>query len=566
MLFVRMKKKAFVLVAVLMCAVLFAMPFSSSTANAAPEDKVSAYNSKVASLSRLVKSIDSLYAAIEEKNNLLNNPENRNQEQALKKEITDLHHKLENLEKNFNDLASEVNYDSIINPSKSMEFNWNDELKDIMRPLISELQRATSKPREIEKHRSDIESYNWQLDNINRAEEHIRNLMDDKKVSPSLRKRLSDSLNVWEARRSDVETLKNISNLQLEKINKETESLSQTIQKIPALFFKSHGRNFLLSLIALAFSAYCLFRLHNFITRHSPLHRDKRSFYSRTFDLVYSFLSVLLCLVVILAVYYYCSDWVLLSLAVLFIIGLVWTSKTSLPRIWNQSRLILNLGPVREGELVVYNGIPYQIATINLYTMLFNPAIPSGRIRLPISDLESMRSRPVDKNEPWFPSRVGDWVMTHMDTERVGCVVAQTPETVLIEYTGGATLSFNTSNYLSSPPLNLSSGFRVRLVFGLDYDIQAQVTLDVPDLIKTAVEEGLKQDGFKDELLFVRVDFKQAASSSLDLDISADFKGQAASGYIHIKRTIQKACVDLCTEHGWSIPFNQITVHMPGKN
>jgi hypothetical protein len=62
------------------------------------------------------------------------------------------------------------------------------------------------------------------------------------------------------------------------------------------------------------------------------------------------------------------------------------------------------------------------------------------------------------------------------------------------------------------------------------------------------------------------VDFKQAASSSLDIEISADFSGDAASSYVHIKRIIQRVCVDVCTEKQWTIPFNQMTVHMADKH
>jgi hypothetical protein len=521
---------------------------------------------KITNLTRLVKSMDVISKAVEEKNKRLTSPEGQGSEQAIRQDINDLNRKLQTIEKNFNDLASEVNYDAIVNPEKSKGFNWNEELKEILGPLIREIQRATAKPREIEKHRTDIETYDFQLENIERAMGHILRLMDDGAANPMLREKLAQSLALWEARRNDVETLKSISNLQLDKIKQENETLAQAVQKIPSLFFKSHGRNLLLSMLAFGLAVFAFYRFFHFIRKHSPFHKDGKSFYSRVFDLGYVVITGFLSLVLVLGVLYFCSDWVLLSIAILFVIGIAWASKESLPRVWNQGRLILNLGPVREGELVVYNGIPYKIASINMATLLYNPAIPSARIRLPITDLESMRSRPVDKNEPWFPSHVGDWVLFEGETERVGKIVAQTPETVLIEFVGGAKLSVSTTNYLSSPPLNLSSGFRIRLLFNLDYDLQAQITREIPPVFKEAVEEELKREDFADKLLGLRVDFKQAASSSLDIEISADFTGDSASNYVHIKRIIQRACVDVCTEKQWTIPFNQMTVHMADKH
>lgn len=539
--------------------------YSFGTAVADPVKRAE-NGAKIKNLSRLVKSMDAISTAIELKNKRLISPEGQGSEQSIRQEINELNQKLDVLEKNFNDLASEVNFDAIVNPEKSKGFNWNDELKEILGPLIREVQRATSKPREVEKYRSEIEAYDFQLENIERAMGHVMRLMDDSASSPKLREKLTQSLALWEGRRNDVETLKSISNLQLEKIRKETETLAQAVQKIPSLFFKSHGRNLLLAMLAFAFAVFSFYRFFHFIRKHSPFHKDEKSLYSRAFDLGYAVITGFFCLVLVLSVLYFCSDWVLLSIAILFIFGIAWTSKESVPRVWNQGRLILNLGPVREGELVVYNGIPYKIASINMYTLLYNPAIPSARIRLPITDLESMRSRPVDKNEPWFPSQVGDFVLIEGDTERVGQIIAQTPETVLIEFVGGAKLSVSSANYLSSAPMNLSSGFRIRLVFNLDYNLQARITKEIPPFVKTAVEEVLGQEGFTDRLRAVRVDFKQAASSSLDIEISADFTGEAASDYVHIKRIMQRACVDVCTEKQWAIPFNQITVHMADKH
>ncbi len=548
---------------VLCVALFFFIGVCASSADPVkkPENKA-----KITNLARLLKSMDSLTAAMEDKNRRLVGPEGQGREQTIRAEISELQKKYEALEKNFNDLASEVNYDAIVNPEKSKGFNWNEELREILGPLIREVQRATSKPREIEKHRSDIEAYDFQLQNIERAMGHVMSLMDTSASQPRLKEKLTESLAMWESRRNDVETLKSISNLQLEKIRQETESLAQAVQKIPSLFFKSHGRNLLLSLLALGFAVYGFYRLFHLIRRHSPFHKDEKSLYSRAFDLGYTVISCLLSLIVVLAVLYFCSDWVLLSIAILFLFGIAWTSKESVPRIWNQARLILNLGPVREGELVVYNGIPYKVASINMYTLLYNPAIPSARIRLPITDLETMRSRPVDVNEPWFPSRVGDFVLIEGDMERVGRVVAQTPETVLIEFAGGAKLSTSTANYLAAPPLNLSSGFRIRQLFNFDYADQSRVTRDIPPAVKTAVEDVLSLEGFAERLLGLRVDFKQAASSSLDIEISADFVGDAAMEYIHIKRVIQRACVEVCSLNNWNIPFNQLTVHMSGKH
>ena len=54
--------------------------------------------------------------------------------------------------------------------------------------------------------------------------------------------------------------------------------------------------------------------------------------------------------------------------------------------------------------------------------------------------------------------------------------------------------------------------------------------------------------------------FAQANSSSLDLVIIADFKGELGDLYNRLRRSIQRWCVDACTENGWEIPFPQMTL------
>ena len=54
---------------------------------------------------------------------------------------------------------------------------------------------------------------------------------------------------------------------------------------------------------------------------------------------------------------------------------------------------------------------------------------------------------------------------------------------------------------------------------------------------------------------------KEAGSSSLDFQIIVDVSGKLDSRYQILARFIPRVCVDVCNEHGWVIPFTQITVH-----
>jgi len=109
--------------------------------------------------------------------------------------------------------------------------------------------------------------------------------------------------------------------------------------------------------------------------------------------------------------------------------------------------------------------------------------------------------------------------------------------------------------------LNLSVNFRLKIIFGISYALQAQSTHGVLELLETHIQEQVLLEGYQDSLLNLRVEFAQAGASSLDLAVIADFKGEMAPLYNRLSRAIQRWCVDACTQNNWEIPFPQLTIH-----
>jgi hypothetical protein len=56
---------------------------------------------------------------------------------------------------------------------------------------------------------------------------------------------------------------------------------------------------------------------------------------------------------------------------------------------------------------------------------------------------------------------------------------------------------------------------------------------------------------------------EKANTSSQDLVMIADFDGILAELYGRLRRTMQRWCVEACTEFGWEIPFTQLVLHQP---
>lgn len=329
---------------------------------------------------------------------------------------------------------------------------------------------------------------------------------------------------------------------------------------LTADFFRSRGKNLLLAIFAFIGVFVLLRLLRWYVLRFQFVRsRFRRSFAIRLLDIIYYVVCVLGATAALFLVLYASGDWVLLGVAILFLVGLAWASKTVLPGFYEQAKLLLNLGPVREGERVVFNGVPWEVQTINLYTELTNPAFEGARLRLPLRDLLTMNSRPTEESLPWFPCRKNDWVRLSDKTR--GKVVELTPEWVRLVLLGGSRKTYTVHAFLDLHPESLSHNFRVRTRFGLDYKHQAEATTRIPELMENAVKTGLLAMIDHADLKSISVDFYEAGTSSLDYIVLADFSGNVAPRAEQLDRTMQRFLVDAANAHGWVIPFPQITVH-----
>jgi len=513
---------------------------------------------RIVNLDMLLQSINQVSDEIEKAQAVLQGTGGLGREKELRDKITDLSLKKNDLETTFSQLATNVEAGRV-DGEKKTGLDLKKELKELLSPAFRELKKLTSGPREIEKHRNDIETYELQLLKIKKAIDHIDVILRYVEKEPLVQK-LNYMRQQWLYQQNEIKTRMHIALSRLERKLSTRKSFSESAKELIQIFFKSRGRNLLLSFLAFICTWLIFFYLHKPIRKYSPIHHKNRSFYARLFDVVYYFCGMLFSIIALLAVLYFSGDWVLLSISTVFIIGIGWASKQTLPLAWQQAKLMLNIGPVREGELVVFKGIPYEVMAINLYTQMINKSLLGGILRLPLKDLLDLRSRPLAENEPWFPCESGEWVRLSGGTH--GKILAQTPETVKLELLGGAVVSLRTLGFLAQAPVNLSSGFRLWVTFRIDYAHRATITSQLPEIFEKEMPKGLAGMGYEQVVRKITVQFKTAGPSSLDLEILADFFGAAAPDYEILKRAVSSVCVDICNNNDWIVPLRQVKVHL----
>jgi hypothetical protein len=515
---------------------------------------------KLKSLQSILESLSNIESEILKAQKALRGAEGQGREQELKGLIEGLSRQRESLRDNFKIIASESEMESLSGQAASSEIDWAQELKDLLGPLIREVKRLTSRPREIERLRSATAFFQEQLIQIDKALEKVR-MLREQTEEKKLQGELENLENEWKEHELNARTELSIRNQKLQQLLGEKTTISASVKEIFDLFFRSRGRNLGLAVLATLLFFFGIRRGAAWLQKVSPFKREEKTYYLRVFNVLFLFLSGFGSLLVFLIVLFLFGDWVLLTLALMFVLGIAWSSKQAIPRFWAQALLLMNMGPVREGERLTYQGVPWRVMRLNFYTLLRNPKLDHGTLRLPIQDLTGLRSRQAGSSEPWFPTNTGDWVVLSDGTH--GRVVTQTPEVVSVVLLGGSRKFYATADFIALNANVLAAGYRHTVSFGIDYGHQAEATKKIPDILKEFVQEKLLEHGLDESEFSLKVEFQGAGASSLNIAVISDFRGTLGEKYQTLERLLNRLCVDACNVNGWTIPFDQLTLHVP---
>ena len=476
----------------------------------------------------------------------------------LETSLAELTDEIKSLELAFEQVAVGSVDLSVFN-EEATDFDWKSEVTQIMMPIVQNLKSLTEKPRKIENLKSRIAASKNQAATSNEALLSINTQLltvseDSTKIS------LEKLASTWSDKKAEAERDMELATVQLANLQRGDVSFAEAVKNNLVAFFKGRGLTLLLAVIA-ATAVWIVMRvLSNLLSRRSK--REAKNEYRTRQRLVhYSFkvITFLLILIAVIIVFYVRGDVLLLGVAFLFAAALILGLRNTIPKFLRETRVLLNLGAIREDERVTYNGLPYRVTSLNMFSVLRNPEL-TGVIRLPLEEVVSMISRPAGK-EIWYPSSKGDYIV--LENGRLMQVVDQTTELVELENLVGTKTTVPTADFFNTTFDNLTRGehFSVVGVFGVGYKHQAISNTEIPARIQQEVLAALRASETAEQVEKVAVELKEAGASSLDLWICVTMKSTAARSYNRILRSIQQTCVETCTTEGWDIPFPQLTLH-----
>lgn len=483
------------------------------------------------------------------------------QKQALEQEIEELQSEISENMQTFNHMAAGEELE-VFEQEEQQQFTLDQQLKIILAPLMREMSDLTRRPREIDTLRTRIEQAQERLPAVERILLRLNTLMEQTN-DLELRARLETIRNDWAETKSNLENELQLAKYKLDQVLAERRSISGTLGKVLESFFKTRGKNLLIAILSFA-GIFLILRWLKTVLYKMPYFKrlESQSFYLRLLNLVFSLLAVVMAGFAALASLYAAGDWLLLVFFFILFLSLAWSARAGMLQFFEEIKLILNIGGVRENERIIYRGIPWRVQRLNYYTRLDNPELSGGGIRVRLGDLIEYVSRPFAPDEPWFPTRKGDWVL--LDDEVYGKVVQQNPDMVRLWLFGDSFKTYQTPAFLNLNPKVISTGFLIRSNFGVDYRHQDIATSIIPETFEQEILQALEEAGQRQLLKGLTVDFLQAGDSALNIVIFASFDGKAADNYFGFGRLIQKTCVRTCSQKGWTIPFPQITVHKGG--
>jgi hypothetical protein len=484
------------------------------------------------------------------------------EKERLEAELVRLDRQLSDSSHDFERIATGVDV-GLFAEKKSEVFSWKDEITTLVEPAIKELKRLTVRVRQKTKLKDTISELSSMIPIASNGVRQLERLYEVTK-DPGIKKQVKELLPEWRNTENRIRNKLELAQLELSQMQDKEVGLVQSSSESIRNFFRVRGLYLVMALIAFGCIVLAGRLFYRLVFRFFPgADLEMRPFHVRLLDLLLRIFTVVAGIIGLFFVLYLAEDWFLLSMAIIFFLGLSWTVRQTVPRLWQQGRLMLNIGSVREGERLQLHDVPWKVETIHVFCRLSNPTL-GIHLRLPIEDIVGMVSRPDSPEEPWFPCKKGDWVVVG-DRPRTK-VVSLSHELVETVERGGKRYLFQTADFLGQNPVNLSRNFRLRVVFGVSYDLQAEVTTTIPTLLTTFIEGKLEEEGYADSCLNLLVEFKEAGASSLDLLVLADFKGELADIYSRLERAIQRWCVEAATMHKWEIPFPQLTFHWPARD
>ena len=203
--------------------------------------------SQEAQLQALLKTIQDAETQQADLNQQLKRATASAETQQLNEQIKEVTNQIKNLQISFEEIATGGTSSTDLQQKVDTHFNWQQEIEDIIRPLLDALKQITERPRMIEHLRSERAERENRLNTIDTAIAHIKQTLATAK-NASVKKALQTTLDQWHDYREETQSRLQRIQIQFERLIKPNESMSQRLTLTFQEFASGRGLNLALSI------------------------------------------------------------------------------------------------------------------------------------------------------------------------------------------------------------------------------------------------------------------------------------------------------------------------------
>ncbi len=315
----------------------------------------------VASLEALERSLDITQQEIDAAQQRLVDAQDDVSREEARAKLIDLKNQYEEQRRQFEEFAVEIDLRPFITEEEKA-FDWQEELAKLLEPIMAEIENATAESRQIGELRSRLSELGEKRD---LAEEAVRNLesLMARDLSTNLASRLQERLDAWQRTYDQAKNEYTALDLQLQNRLAEQKSFIDSSTAYAQKFFRTKGLNLLLGILAFC-AVFFGVRFLQYVVRKLKRGKEKKNFGTRLTALLFHVFSIAGGLLATLAVFNMVGDWFLLGIIVIFLLGVGWASINTLPQHVETVKLMLNIGAVKEGERLMFDGTPFRVESL----------------------------------------------------------------------------------------------------------------------------------------------------------------------------------------------------------
>lgn len=435
-----------------------------------------------------------------------------------------------------------------------LNYNWQQEVIQILQPFFAQMQRATEKARTKDLLIED----NRELENkIMIASNGLATLnsISPEELSATSLKMLKKVNDEWSDKLKSLEHQKSIVELKLQDLTDNRNFFVRFTDNLWQ-FMKNEGISLIFAVVASVAFYYCINRAIHFYALYQQRDRKRAlNFKWRFLLLIFQAVNILFSIALFLVILHTSGNTMLFGIIVLILLMLVLSFRATIPNYLNRLRTFLNLGQAREGERIIYNDIPWEISKITLSNVyLTNPLLDNGELHVSIDLIEKFYSRVTVTDELWFPSRKGDYLL--LPDKRIVKVIRQTPEAIYLDH-DGATILMGTAEFYKLKFSNLSRGYSLILNMTLENpDEQRFLKNQIQSQIDTGIRTEFNQadDTMGQAIKGITVSTRQLlTATTTSYQVVVEMTGSSARYYTLAKATLNDAIITITSANEWRI-------------